>query len=389
MNQLSTRQVNQRGAVSLFSVVFATLLFTIVTVGFITLMLSSQRQATVSELSQSAYDSAIAGVEDAKRLLVKYYDCIDSANINEPSCQRAINVFRDGTTECGAIASAGIAGEPGSDETLIAQSQNANDDDAALAMLQAYTCVKLSLNTDDFLGSLPENSGGQLVPLKGVSPFDAVAISWFSQADLEEGALSLPSSISSPLPAPSDWPSSQPPLLRAQFIRPGNEFRLTDFDSAEHSSTLFLYPHSVGSTEVSINFDGVRSDGTPSQISPLHITCSDTLTRAYFCRAIVDLEDETNNAYLYLSALYNKANFRVELLRDGATVQFDGVQPAVDSTGRANDLFRRVESRIQMSSDTVAYPAAAFTVEKNLCKNFLVTDSAGDYESRCDFTSID
>ncbi len=57
----------QRGAVSIFAVVFSALLLTILTVGFIRLMVSAQQRAINNDLSQSAYDAALAGVEDAKR----------------------------------------------------------------------------------------------------------------------------------------------------------------------------------------------------------------------------------------------------------------------------------------------------------------------------------
>lgn len=52
-------------------------------------------------------------------------------------------------------------------------------------------------------------------------------------------------------------------------------------------------------------------------------------------------------AYLRLNAIYRDTHFRVTA-RDfeGNELFFDGVQPVVDVTGRANDAYRRIESRL-------------------------------------------
>jgi hypothetical protein len=58
---------------------------------------------------------------------------------------------------------------------------------------------------------------------------------------------------------------------------------------------------------------------------------------------------------------------------------FQGVQPLVDSTGRAGDLFRRVKARIEPTGGI--YPEAAIDVTNNFCKTFQVTDNIANYST--------
>ena len=90
-----------------------------------------------------------------------------------------------------------------------------------------------------------------------------------------------------------------------------------------------------------------------------------------------------------IAAFYNKTDYKIELLNDNDPVLFNGVQPEVDSTGRANDLFRRVVSRVEIGN-TFNYPLAALETRNNICKNFSVTTESGDYSaSDCEPTEDD
>ena len=373
------KQQHERGAVALFVVIFATLLMIVITISFVQLMVKDQRQATASDLSQSAYDSANAGVEDAKRLLLLDQACRNGTQSAAVNCVAVAKAINDG--KCNTIAA--YFANPNDEETVV--QQNAGDD----ALQQAYTCVKVYPNTDDYEAVLDRDTS-TIIPLKGVSDFDTIRISWFRSTDVSANnsspTVNFPTSGASiALPQTSQWDADMPALLRTQLIQTGPNFKLDDFDDPEekgagnnksNNNTLFLYPSKTGVSEFNFTSDTPRRSAS---IAPELVGCSTSFaTREYACEATIHLPDamtgnkSQRNAYLNLGALYNGATFKVELLNGASVVQFDHVQPKVDSTGRANNMFRRVESRIEFKTD-FAYPQAAIDLDGNLCKNFVVT----------------
>lgn len=386
------RQLRRRGSVSIFIVILTALLVTIISVGFIRLMLQTQQQAVTADLSQSAHDSALAGVEDAKRLLVTYEkDCAQAATPAQ-KCATLERLLRV-DTPCDTIQQAGIEGNPGDKEVIVKRTEG----DTALD--QAYTCVKVMLETNDYIGSVNRDAS-RLIPLKGTGDFNEVVLQWYSQVDLQnannnpgERKITLNDvSTGLVLPQLKDWPTNMPSLMRAQLIQFGSTFKLSDFDKTDDGSsnahTLFLYPLATGRD--SIDF---AEDHRLSQASDIlqPVTCDPNFSTAtgdsnYACKVVLKLPnavgatDATRTAYLRLDPVYNNlTHFSINLQNNGQLVKFKDVQPIVDSTGRANDLFRRVQSRIELENDIFPYPESAVDITSNLCKTFLVTDKPDDY----------
>lgn len=378
------KRFKQQGLVSLFVVIFAALLMTVVTVGFIQLMIKDQKQATSSDLSQSAYDSAQAGVEDAKRLLLLDQACRNGTAGSSVNCTTITNaltpVAGQSETTCDTLSKAGIVSGT-TDETIIQQSAGDN----ASKLDQAYTCVKVVVNTDDYKGQIDVNQS-DIIPISGASDFDRVELSWFSRDDLSSTSTSMdvdfPSAAGSvELPAVgTTWKQSSPALMRAQLMQLGGGFKLSDFDDSQsgksNANTLFLYPTSAGLSEKSFALDGRKDPLNAPQL----IDCKPSFVSAeYSCKVDlilpgpIDGNVSQRNAFLRLSSLYNGSHYSLKLKNGTTDVKFNGVQPQVDSTGRANDMFRRVKARIELKGD-FTYPEAAIDLEGNLCKNFTVTD---------------
>lgn len=404
MNKRSTH--NQSGAVSLFVVLFAMLLLSLVALSFGRLMIEDQQRAVNSNLSKNAYDSAQAGTEDAKRALAWYQkQCSSSA----AACATATAIINNRSCNI-ALRSAGVVRTGSGTNEVLVQTRTSSVDSE---LMQAYTCVTMELDTDDIVGQLPvgESRVLPLIPEKDPATgkdvfFDQVRISWFEKDDLPGRDLTINrGNAASPpqaLLGGGAWPANRPPVLKAQTIQMGKDFTLSQFDGTvgtagsqeSNTNSIFMYPTKGGNSFVSIVDRDVRRDASKSDSlpipdsdtdSPLPVACADSLnTATYACSLVVHLPytvgKTDRTAYLRLAAFYNATHFKVELLRSNPTgpstvVKFGGVQPKIDSTGRANDMFRRVESRVDLYDTQFPFPDAAIDVTGNFCKDFSVSDT--------------
>jgi len=370
----------QRGAVSLFVVVFTALLVIIVTVGFVQLMIRNQQQATQSDLSQSAYDSALAGVEDAKRAMVIAKKC---ANDSAPTICQNIETKLDSEL-CSTLST--IFEGSAADERKIKQT---NSDEL---LDQAYTCVKVIQNTPDYTRKGLQPGKSHFIPLRVAAgeSFDKVEIKWFTREDISEdfnGDNTLPTDFeSTPLPPTGDdarWGKTVPPLLRSQLIKTNGSFLLDSLETtggSGNASTLFLYPSNIGPA---LPFSADPGFEGPTHSTPQKVKCdNDRFSEGDFaCTATLTLPGAITGGYLRLSAFYNKTRYKVVMKNGDTVVKFHGVQPEVDSTGRANDLFRRVKARVQFESTDFPYPEDALDLYGSLCKDFSVTSKIEHYDS--------
>jgi len=187
----------------------------------------------------------------------------------------------------------------------------------------------------------------------------------------------------------SNWPVNRPSLLRTQLIQYGSTFKLSDFDNStttnSNTNTLFLYPIS-SPTASSIDFtNDVRrtpNSTEPKSGIPQQVKCSTNISGGgYACKATLNLpapigSGGARTAYLRLSSFYNPTHFRISFA-DGS--QFSGVQPSIDSTGRANDQYRRVQTRVDLVNTDFAFPEATVDITGNFCKNFMVTNDVASF----------
>ena len=379
----------KRGGVSMFLVIVAGSLVALVVASFLRLIIRDQQGASNSDLSQSAYDSAQAGVEDAKRALLIYQKtCADATKANECSKMRA-ELSKDlNAQSCRILAEVFGIGDLGSSETIV----QTNAEDSSLN--QAYTCVKINPTTANFEGELNANSS-KIIPLKSDRAFRFVKISWHTKADNNNVAeVKLPSSDSDMLEVFAkniEWESSKfPSVVRAQIITSGS-FDYSNYIESDKniSKTAFLFPSSSGVSDAIISAQSSATRHNFSKDSLSSVRCNNSSNSAtYACSAMIDLGSEISpdaGALMKISAQYGATtNYSIELFDSSrGAVNFDGVQPLIDSTGRASDKFRRVQSRVEMNSTTLPIPDFAVSTDGKFCKAMIVRDSTEPSTIEC------
>ena len=390
----------KKGGVSIFIVIVVGVLVSIMSASFLRLMFRDQEQASKLDLSQSAYDSAQAGVEDAKRFLRIFRSaCGPSGTGDFEGGHYDCNAMRDAirSDSCYVLATAGIGNA--NSETIIQTTSGAGGASNDASLNQAYTCVKLRMNTADFLGRTNDGSPS-VINLRGTTAFNRVRIRWHSRENMTNGNNIALDSLSNPSVRPRidsrNWRNqNRPAILKAQFYGyiPGVERSSSIMDTPypddkNGASEMLFYPVNSNSSSLlspdAPNMPRVRRNDSSSDATTDYTftRCSDRMdanSNTYACQTTVNIGrsvDPRDVLYLRLTPLMNDSNFKVELLNGDNVVDFAGVQPKVDSTGRANTQLRRVENRIGFNDTSFPVPLFSAQTENEkepICKDFSVT----------------
>lgn len=377
---MEKKQITKRGVASLYVVIFATMVFGVVSLSCMRIMLSEVTQTSEDDLSRSAYDAAMAGVEDAKTAVNRYYNCLSGAG-NATNCN---STARDMLFQADCKNSIGVAkylysrtdGDAESPEVLIQEGTTDNNSD------QAYTCVVVSDVVPDYRGNLTSDTKTKVVPLgvksdntnSSLAGVKRIRFSWYSQ--LNEGTYGTVNSfkLSNGVNFGNANNPTIPPTVSLTLIKVSGSITPSDFHKANNGSdyaTMLLLPSSqtAGTTLIAANEiseSELRRAGDVLNVdrhTPKAVTCS--TTAEFACSVDLTGLNFTNNdsVFLVVSLPYGDTitDFSVALYGDDLTksIDFKGVQVSVDSTGRTGQLFRRVETRLDPSDLYFPYPQYA------------------------------
>lgn len=345
-------QRDQQGAVAMLTVIFVAIVLSIVVTGFIRLSVSNQREAIDDDLTTRAFYAAETGVENARQQLVQYLE--DGISPETDTC-----------------------GDP---VTLT----NSDGQDSA------YTCVLIDISPNSFVADLEANGRAVLIPLRTNAGYDNVRVEWH----ISNGETTYNLRGDSSFPPVSEW-GDAPALLRVQTFRARNtssasvdDWRTTNSaGNGQHDISMFVPPLQGGAQSAVI--------GSPNIFTNANINANDRTVATPYCVASVEeggyvcsvtlavIGNPGGNwsNYLNIRSLYKDTTIRVTANSGNNPVEFNDVQALVDVTGRANDIFRRVETRIPITSVSELEDFAVVSADR-VCKYFAVTDDPSDFATQ-------
>ncbi len=397
----------KQGVASLYVVLFTSILFGVITLSFTRIIISESEQSSEDDLSQSAYDAAMAGVEDAKRVVNDYYRCLSG---NTQACDNIHNANPfsardvDRCTDQFPLASILY----GTEEEIKIQEGNSPDEVTQDTYQdQAYTCVLIRDTVPDYRGTLTSDTRTKVIPL-GINRDNAptsysevrkIRFSWHSQINLgSTGDLTLSNGT-----FPDGNHKTVPPVIQLTLIKTGETIDLDALRAEDNTgdvinSTMILLPTDNIQNKRVISWNEVVDAGNASDVEkdnndaaagtrysnqPFLVKC--TTDDEFACTVDIQVDSNAlgnkNNLILVASLPYGDAytDFAASLLdsNDNA-IPLKGVQVSVDSTGRTNQLYRRVEVRLDPADLYFPYPQYALEIDgsgpnSTVDKNFWVT----------------
>ena len=415
----------KKGAASFYIVAFSTLILVVIATGFATVILSEISRTANDDLSQSAYDSALAGIEDAKVAYSNYRRCKEAgakqqkSNNSEITCGDIVywvehDYGEDEAAKCAMVGR--ILGKIGKDDTgeVTLGGVQRTSGSKETTTNQAYTCVTLNTDLKDYRTTLNDSKKTQMLRASmGNGETNAakkIKISWYSVARFKDVTLGNYAEYANNKVIFPKYSSgvTAPPIVEVQIVQTAKEFGLDDFDKVESGktdrATLFFVPTStpvygkgdnyigLGNKNVVSANDVVKTNDRTVMNKAFSTYCPNDPQREFYCNVEIELPgvirggDRSNHTFtISISLPYQRpsTDFSIELCDesgcnspvennqlidtntdDSNVKKISNVQIAIDSTGRANDLYRRVEARVETADTTfgAGYPLYALEV---------------------------
>lgn len=354
---------NQTGMISITVTLVIMIMVTLIVSSFAVIVRREQRQVLDRQLSTQAFYAAEAGLEDARVALTS----------KDP------NLRLNSSDTINSCAS-------GSDESFakVMQTKGVNID-PQIADNVEYTCVLIDTKPLKFKKTFNLSDGTYLVKIKADSNISSLRISW-------QGTSPVAYENNPDFRLPKTGLSN--PMLRVNVFPGIGSSGLSRDDLVNGAHSMFLYPNSGTSSTESVAFVGNGGQGGPTVLGGTDANstrarqgklvtgnCNPNRANTLDCSMLLtDLDHDAAKSgageeyYVAIRPLYKSAEVEIEALNSTVPVPIEGSQAVVDVTGRAQDVLRRVQARIPLTSGTFTgkLPDGALETTDDICKLLIV-----------------
>lgn len=362
------------GFAAIIIAIVLVIVLSLITVGFAALMRKEQRAALDRQLSNAAYYAAESGVNDAAAAV------------------RA--GFTTSKTQCGPYTAAQVATLPSSENQAAATKylMNAGVDNGSNT---SYSCLIISPNPSTLEYSSVEPNEATTAVLTGsdASGTDTVVNTLiFSWQDANSGktfgpynnsgVIGCPAyNASNPFPSVPCWKnngSAITGILRVNLTPVSGNFSRRSLELSNY--TAFLYPRAgsqttipngtyTGAAPASVPYGSYAGHAGTNSGDIVYGACNLNSTPRYCAAAVTGLNQTTY--LLHLSSVYASTQVTVTPYNCvGSTctrIYLKGAQTLIDSTGKAQDVLRRIQVRLP-ARNSYDYPEFGLATGGPICK---------------------
>jgi Tfp pilus assembly protein PilX len=322
---------DQKGFAAIVIVLTLVLVLSLITLGFASLIRREQRTATDNQLSTQAFYAAESGINDAVKAI------------------KDGTVTTDITTNCGQ-------------GSVLPTPQDVGTGTGA-----KYTCLLVDLAPRSMEFNPVTTSLSKVVQFStednSGSPAAAssLLISWQDAS----GSTSFPGTYPN-FPTVAAW-GNNTPVLRISLTP------LTALDRSSltnNTYTVFLYPRpaGAGATGAATYIGGAAQLRNQGQNIPGLCNAGST---PHYCRAQINGLPGATKYLLRIKSIYRDSEVTVTATdpATGSAMRIKGAQAVVDSTGKAQDVLRRIQVRVPILND-FNFPEYVLEAGNDICKRF-------------------
>ncbi len=340
-SKASLTKNNQSGMVSIIVTMIIMIVLTLIVLGFAQLARREQRATLDRQLSTQAFYAAESGINDARRALA-------NLPVGTPTPYEKQNCAPDGVVPNNSLDSG----------TNV-----------------AYTCLLIKQKLPNLVYGNVGTDKSIIVPINFEGGSSDLKISWQGkdgQTGIRGGTTNFPKE--------DTWsPASPNPgnvgVLRIDIVPVSNLDRATMSSS---TYTAFLYPAGSGGSSSVPYVPGPSNQGKIVSVNCIN-------PDPYKCAINITGLNGTTKYMMRMKSIYTAS--AVDISTTNPNVTLSGAQAEIDSTGKAQDVLKRLKVRTPIAgsgSGDVFLPEYALETAGDICKLYdLMPSSAGASTNNC------